>query len=78
MRFKVGARTMALVHARARWLRDEKGAAETSTILAWIVVGVLVVFALRAGLTEAGEGVIDWVTDQIVTDMDVDPVNVGG
>ena len=59
------------------WLLDEEGAAETSTILAWIGVGVLVVFALRAGLTEAGEGVIDWVTDQIVTDLDVDPVNVG-
>ena len=51
MKIKIGARTMARVHARTLWLRDEKGAAETSTILAWIVVGVLVVFALRAGLT---------------------------
>ncbi|MCY3580116.1 MAG: hypothetical protein OXH33_06155 [bacterium] len=40
-------------------LRDERGAAETSTVLAWIVVGVLVVMALRAGLQTAGENVID-------------------
>jgi len=66
VKIKIGARTMARVHARALWLRDERGAAETSTILAWIVVGVLVVFALRAGLTEAGDDVITWVTDQIV------------
>lgn len=66
MKIKIGATTMARVHARTRWLRDEKGAAETSTILAWIVVGVLVVFALRAGLTDAGTQVINWVTGQIV------------
>lgn len=42
----------------------EAGAAETSTILAWIVVGVLVVFALQRGLEEAGNQVIDWVKDQ--------------
>ena len=66
MNIKIGARTMARVHARARWLQDEEGAAETSTILAWIVVGVLVVFALRAGLTQAGTDVINWVTGQIV------------
>ena len=77
MRFKVGARTMARVHARARWLRDEEGAAETSTILAWIVVGVLVVFALRAGLTDAGNTVITWVTGQI-TSVTVAPVPAGG
>ena len=40
-------------------LRDERCAAETSTVLAWIVVGVLVVMALRAGLQTAGENVID-------------------
>ncbi|MDE0288360.1 MAG: hypothetical protein OXJ36_09875 [bacterium] len=40
---------------------DEYGAAETSTILAWIVVGVLVVFALQQGLEEAGTQVIDWI-----------------
>jgi hypothetical protein len=65
VKINVGARTMARVHARARWLLDEEGAAETSTILAWIVVGVLVVFALRAGLTSAGNDVIDWVKGQI-------------
>ena len=43
---------------------DEAGAAETSTILAWIVVGVLVVFALQQGLEEAGAQVIDWIKDQ--------------
>ncbi len=74
MKIKIGARTMARVHTRTLWLRDERGAAETSTILAWIVVGVLVVFALRAGLTSAGNDVINWVTDQIVTDVDVAPV----
>ena len=69
MKIKIGARTMARVHARTLWLRDEKGAAETSTILAWIVVGVLVVFALRAGLTNVGNDVIAWVRDQIITDV---------
>lgn len=65
---------MALVHAGARWLRDERGAAETSTILAWIVVGVLVVFALRAGLTTAGNDVITWVQNQI-TNVTAAPAN---
>lgn len=73
VKIKIGARTMARVHARTLWLREERGAAETSTILAWIVVGVLVVFALRAGLTNAGNDVIEWVTDQ-VTNVTVDPV----
>lgn len=65
MKIKIGARTMARFHARTQWLRGEEGAAETSTILAWIVVGVLVVFALRAGLTTAGNDVITWVQNQI-------------
>ena len=58
---------MAWVHIRTRWLWDEAGAAETSTILAWIVVGVLVVFALRAGLTDAGNNVITWIQGQITS-----------
>lgn len=74
VRVKRGARTMALVHVRIRWLRDERGAAETSTILAWIVVGVLVVFALRAGLTNAGNDVITWVQHQI-TNVTAAPAN---
>ena len=74
MKIKIGARTMARVHARTLWLRDEKGAAETSTILAWIVVGVLVVFALRAGLTTTGNNVITWVQNQI-TNVTVAPAN---
>ena len=74
MKIKIGARAMARVHARTLWLRDEEGAAETSTILAWIVVGVLVVFALRAGLTNVGNDVINWVRGQIVTGVTVDPV----
>ena len=45
-------------------LFDDRGAAETSTILAWIVVGVLVVFALQQGLEEAGTQVIDWIKDK--------------
>ena len=74
MKISIGARTMARVHARTLWLRDEKGAAETSTILAWIVVGVLVVFALRAGLTQAGNDVITWVQNQI-TNVTAAPAN---
>ena len=74
MKIKIGARTMARVHARTLRLRDEEGAAETSTILAWIVVGVLVVFALRAGLTSVGNDVIGWVRGQIVTGVTVDSV----
>ena len=46
-------------------LREEAGAAETSTIFAWIVVGVLVVFALQAGLEQLGVDVIGWVRDQL-------------
>ena len=46
-------------------LRSERGAAETSTIFAWIVVGVLVVFALQAGLESLGVDVIDWVRDTL-------------
>ena len=45
-------------------LSGEAGTAEASTILAWIVVGVLVVFALQQGLEEAGNQVIAWVKDQ--------------
>ena len=74
VKIEIGARAMARVHARTRRLRDEEGAAETSTILAWIVVGVLVVFALRAGLTNVGNDVIAWVRDQIITDVNVSPV----
>ena len=74
MKTRLGATTMARVHMRTRWLRDEAGAAETSTILAWIVVGVLVVFALRAGLTTAGDDVITWVQNQI-TGVTAAPAN---
>ena len=77
VKIKVGTRMIARVHARARWLLEEEGAAETSTILAWIVVGVLVVFALRAGLTDAGNTVITWVTDQITT-VTAAPANPSG
>ena len=61
----LGVRTMMLVRRLAVRLHDERGAAETSTILAWIVVGVLVVFALRTGLQEAGEQVIIWIKEQL-------------
>lgn len=61
----VRAEAMAAVRRLAVRLSDERGAAETSTILAWIVVGVLVVFAMRAGLTEAGTTVISWVKAQL-------------
>lgn len=61
----VRAESMAAVRRLAVRLSDERGAAETSTILAWIVVGVLVVFALRAGLTDAGTSVISWVKTQL-------------
>ena len=54
----------SVVRAWLTRLSGEVGAAETSTILAWIVVGVLVVFALQQGLEEAGNQVIDWIKDQ--------------
>ncbi len=47
-----------------RW-QDDRGAAETSTIFAWIMVGVLVVFALQAGLEALGLDVIAWVRTQL-------------
>ena len=67
MKETVGMRTMTVVRKLAVRLYDERGAAETSTILAWIVVGVLVVFALRSGLEEAGVQVIDWIKDQFAS-----------
>ena len=61
MKATLGIRTGRLIRRLCNRLRDERGAAETSTILAWIVVGVLVVFALQQGLEEAGTQVIDWI-----------------
>lgn len=57
-------RVTAFLQVLRERLPDEAGAAETSTILAWIVVGVLVVFALQQGLEEVGNQVIDWLKDQ--------------
>lgn len=48
-----------------RLVGDERGAAETSTIFAWIVVGVLVVFALQAGLEALGLDVVQWIRDTL-------------
>lgn len=49
-----------------RKLRDEEiGAAETATIFAWIVVGVLVVVGLLAGLQQLGVDVIQFIRDQL-------------
>ena len=53
------------MHELAVRLREDRGAAETSTIFAWIVVGVLVVFALQAGLEQLGIDVVGWVRDQL-------------
>ena len=64
MRRTVARRVPTIVRAWLTRLSGEAGAAETSTILAWIVVGVLVVFALQQGLEEAGNQVIDWIKDQ--------------
>ena len=63
----VSTDVMAAARRLAVRLSDERGAAETSTILAWIVVGVLVVFALRAGLTDAGTSVVSWIKAQLTT-----------
>lgn len=63
----VSTEVMAAARRLAVRLSDERGAAETSTILAWIVVGVLVVFALRAGLTDAGTSVVSWIKAQLTT-----------
>jgi hypothetical protein len=48
-----------------RWIDDDIGAAETSTIFAWIVVGVLVVMGLLAALQALGTDVIGFVRDQL-------------
>lgn len=64
VRNTIGMRAKVLARRGTARLSGERGAAETSTILAWIVVGVLVVFALRSGLEEAGTQVIDWVKSQ--------------
>jgi hypothetical protein len=48
-----------------RVIREDRGAAETSTIFAWIVVGVLVVMGLLAGLQALGADVIGWVRTQL-------------
>ena len=63
----VSTEVMAAARRLAVRLSDEREAAETSTILAWIVVGVLVVFALRAGLTDAGTSVVSWIKAQLTT-----------
>lgn len=60
----VGRKVHGVVRICLSRLSGEAGAAETSTILAWIVVGVLVVFALQQGLEEAGNQVIDWIKEQ--------------
>ena len=46
-------------------IRDERGAAETSTIFAWIVVGVLVVMGLLGALQALGADVIGWIRTQL-------------
>lgn len=46
-------------------LADDGGAAETSTIFAWIVVGVLVVMGLLAALQALGTDVIGFVRTQL-------------
>ena len=65
MQQTLAARTRRFIRRLSIRLLDERGAAETSTILAWIVVGVLVVFGLQAGLEEAGDQVLDWIKDQL-------------
>ncbi len=65
MYVRLGVTTVAHLVTLMGRLREERGAAETSTILAWIVVGMLVVFALRTGLETTGNNVIDWVEDQV-------------
>ena len=64
MRSTTERRVSTIVRTWMTRLSGEAGAAETSTILAWIVVGVMVVFALQQGLEEAGNQVIEWVKDQ--------------
>ena len=49
----------------SRLVREDRGAAETSTIFAWIVVGVLVVMGLLGAFTTLGADVIQWIRDQL-------------
>ncbi len=44
---------------------DDTGAAETSAIFAWIVVGVLVVMGLLGALQLLGADVIDFIRAQL-------------
>lgn len=44
---------------------DDRGAAETSTILAWVVVGVTVVMGLLVAFTQVGSDVVDWMRNQL-------------
>jgi len=44
---------------------EDAGAAETSTIFAWIVVGVLVVMGLLGALQALGADVITWIRTQL-------------
>jgi len=44
---------------------DDTGAAETSAIFAWIVVGVLVVMGLLGALQLLGADVIDFIRTQL-------------
>jgi len=48
-----------------RLTEDEAGAAETSTILAWVVVGVTVVMGLLVAFTQIASDVVDWVRGQL-------------
>lgn len=59
------ARMVWMLMMISRIARDERGAAETSTIFAWIVVGVLVVMGLLGALQALGTDVIGWVRGQL-------------
>lgn len=56
---------MAVLHAVWERLRSERGAAETSTIFAWIAVGVMVVFGLQALFNSLGADIIGWLRDKV-------------
>lgn len=58
-------KAIASLHALWERLRDERGAAETSTIFAWIAVGVMVVFGMQTLFNTLGADIIGWLRAKV-------------
>ena len=58
-------KTMATLHMLWERLRNERGAAETYTIFAWIAVGVMVVFGMQTLFNTLGADIIGWLRAKV-------------